>query len=83
METMSSPSLLKYFDLQAVISLIDAHTYVDNQSIFTSKTIRNLLESQIKGATTIVLNKVDLATDKQLAKVETKLAKYTLEEQRF
>lgn len=78
-ETMSSPSLLKHFDLQAVISLIDANTYVDNQSIFTSKTIRNLLESQVKGATTIVLNKVDLATDKQMAKVETKLAKYTLE----
>ncbi|PFR96151.1 CobW family GTP-binding protein [Priestia megaterium] len=78
-ETMSSPSLLKYFDLQAVISLIDANTYVDNQSIFTSKTIRNLLESQVKGATTIVLNKVDLTTDKQMAKVETKLAKYILE----
>jgi G3E family GTPase len=78
-ETMSSPSLLRYFDLQAVISLIDANTYVDNQSIFTSKTIRNLLESQVKGATTIVLNKVDLTTDKQMAKVETKLAKYILE----
>jgi G3E family GTPase len=78
-ETMSSSPLLKYFELRAVISLIDANTYVDNQSIFTSKTIRNLLESQIKGATTIVLNKVDLVTDKQMVKVETKLAKYMLE----
>ncbi|MFP7159731.1 hypothetical protein SFC34_28315 [Priestia aryabhattai] len=34
------------------VILIDANTYVDNQSIFTSKTIRNLLESQVKGATT-------------------------------
>ena len=79
LETMSSPLLRPYFDLQSIISVIDASTYVDNQSIFTSKIIRNLLESQIKGATTIVLNKIDLVTNKQMVKVETKLAKYMLE----
>lgn len=74
-EVISSPSLVHFFEVQSVISVIDASSYLEDQSIFTLKTIRDLLKNQIKGATSVVLNKVDLVNEKQLQKVEAKLAK--------
>ncbi|MFC6604309.1 CobW family GTP-binding protein [Ectobacillus funiculus] len=73
-EVISSPSLVHFFEIQSVISVIDASSYLEDQSIFTLKTVRDLL-NQIKGATSVVLNKVDLVNEKQLQKVEAKLAK--------
>jgi G3E family GTPase len=74
-EVLASPPYVYSFDIQSVISMIDASCYLDNQDIFTSKTIRDLLKKQIKGATTVILNKVDLVNEKQLQKVEAKLTK--------
>lgn len=74
-EVMASPPYVHSFDIQSVISMIDASSYLENQDIFTSKTIRDLLKNQIKGATTVVLNKVDLVNEKQLQKIEAKLIK--------
>lgn len=74
-EVMASPPYVHSFDIQSVISVIDASCYLENQDIFTSKTIRDLLKNQIKGATTVVLNKVDLVNEKQLQKIEAKLTK--------
>ena len=74
-EVMASPPYVHSFDIQSVISMIDASSYLENQDIFTSKTIRDLLKNQIKGATTVVLNKVDLVNEKQLHKIEAKLTK--------
>lgn len=74
-EVISNPSLVHFFEIQSVISVIDASSYLEDQSIFTLKTVRDLLKNQIKGATSVVLNKVDLVNEKQLQKVEAKLAK--------
>lgn len=74
-EVISGPSLVHFFEIQSVISVIDASSYLEDQSIFTLKTVRNLLKNQIKGATSVVLNKTDLVNEKQLQKVEAKLAK--------
>jgi G3E family GTPase len=74
-EVIASPPYVHSFDIQSVISMIDASSYLENQDIFTSKTIRDLLKNQIKGATTVVLNKVDLVNEKQLQKIDAKLIK--------
>lgn len=74
-EVIAGPSLVHSFDIQSVISVIDASTYLENQNIFTFKAVRDLLKNQIKGATSVVLNKVDLVSEKQLQKIEAKLAK--------
>ncbi|MCM3725827.1 GTP-binding protein [Neobacillus cucumis] len=74
-EVIASPPFVNSFDIQSVISMIDANAYLDNQDIFTSKTIRDLLKNQIKGATVVVLNKVDLVKEKQLQKIEVKISK--------
>ncbi|MEY2195690.1 GTP-binding protein [Neobacillus sp. BF23-41] len=74
-EVMASPPFVHSFDIQSVISMIDASSYLENQDIFTSKTVRDLLKNQIKGATTVVLNKVDLVNEKQLQKIDAKLIK--------
>ncbi|WP_180247548.1 GTP-binding protein [Bacillus sp. AFS031507] len=74
-EVMASPPYVHSFDIQSVISMIDASSYLENQDIFTSKTVRDLLKNQIKGATTVVLNKVDLVNEKQLQKIDAKLTK--------
>ncbi|GAA3314589.1 hypothetical protein GCM10020331_007490 [Ectobacillus funiculus] len=68
-EVISSPSLVHFFEIQSVISVIDASSYLEDQSIFTLKTVRDLLKkNQIKGATSVVLNKVDLVNEKNNCK---------------
>jgi G3E family GTPase len=74
-EAIASPSLVHSFDIQSIISVIDASSYLEDQSIFTFKTVRALLKNQITGATVVVLNKIDLVDEKQLHKVQDKLAK--------
>ncbi|AIE58908.1 CobW family GTP-binding protein [Bacillus methanolicus] len=74
-EAVASPSLVHSLDVQSIISVIDVSTYLEDQSIFTSKTVRDLLKNQITGATVVVLNKVDLIKEKQLKKVQDKLSK--------
>ncbi|WP_028401495.1 CobW family GTP-binding protein [Ectobacillus panaciterrae] len=74
-EAIASPPLVHSFDIQSIISVVDASNYLENQSIFTFKTVRDLLKNQITGATVVVLNKVDLVNERQLQKVQTKLAK--------
>jgi G3E family GTPase len=74
-EVIASPPYVHSFEIQSVISLIDASSYLENQDIFSSKAVRDLLKNQIKGATTVFLNKVDLVNEKQLQKIEAKLTK--------
>lgn len=74
-EVIASPPYVHSYDIQSVISLVDASSYLENQDIFSSIAVRNLLKNQIKGATTVFLNKVDLVNEKQLQKIEAKLTK--------
>ncbi|MGG2092614.1 GTP-binding protein [Bacillus sp. S13(2024)] len=74
-EAIASPPLVHSFDIQSIISVVNASSYLDEQSIFAYKSVRNLLKNQITSATVVVLNKVDLVNQKQLQKVQMKLAK--------
>ncbi|RRN67709.1 GTP-binding protein [Peribacillus simplex] len=74
-EVIASPPLVHSFEIQTIISVVDASSYLEDQSIFTFKSVRDLLKNQITGATLVVLNKVDLVNEKQLQKVQMKLTK--------
>ncbi|MCM3675196.1 GTP-binding protein [Peribacillus simplex] len=75
-EAIASPPLVHSFEIQSIISVVDASSYLEDQSIFTFKSVRDLLKNQITGATLVLLNKVDLVNEKQLQKVQMKLTKF-------
>jgi len=66
--------LRDHFELESIISVVDASMYMEYRSIFaSSKEIRELLNEQIRTSTVIVLNKVDLLNQQKKAKVMAKL----------
>ncbi len=74
-DVLLTPTYMEHFDLQSMISLVDASHYLEYQSFFSSsKEIRGLLKEQVTSAHLLVLNKMDLVTEKELIKVESKLA---------
>ncbi|NMH71526.1 GTP-binding protein [Bacillus sp. RO2] len=74
-DVLLNPIYMNYFELQSMISLVDASHYLEYQSFFnSSKEIRGLLKEQVTSAHLLVLNKMDLVSEKELIKVESKLA---------
>lgn len=74
-DVLLDPLYMEYFELQSMISVVDASHYLDYQSFFnSSKEIRTLLKEQVISANILILNKIDLISEKELMKVETKLA---------
>jgi G3E family GTPase len=74
-DVLLDPLFMEHFELQSMISLVDASHYLEYQSFFnSSKEIRALLKEQVTSANLLVLNKIDLVSDKELNKVEAKLA---------
>ncbi|MBM7621439.1 G3E family GTPase [Bacillus tianshenii] len=74
-DVLLDPLYLEHFELQSMISLVDASHYLEYQSFFnSSKEIRALLKEQVTSANILVLNKIDLVSEKELNKVEAKLA---------
>ncbi|MGD7054482.1 CobW family GTP-binding protein [Sutcliffiella horikoshii] len=74
-DVLLTPMYMEYFELQSMISLVDASHYLEYQSFFnSSKEIRGLLKEQVTSAHLLVLNKMDLVSEKELIKVESKLA---------
>ncbi|CAG9622414.1 CobW family GTP-binding protein [Sutcliffiella rhizosphaerae] len=74
-EVLLTPAYMQHFELQSMISLVDASHYLEYQSFFSSsKEIRGLLKEQVTSAHLLVLNKMDLISEKELIKVESKLA---------
>jgi len=74
-DVLLTPKYMEHFELQSMISLVDASHYLEYQSFFnSSKEIRGLLKEQVTSAHLLVLNKMDLVTEKELIKVESKLA---------
>ncbi|TYS69171.1 hypothetical protein FZC76_09625 [Sutcliffiella horikoshii] len=74
-DVLLNPLYMNYFELQSMISLVDASHYLEYQSFFnSSKEIRGLLKEQVTSAHLLVLNKMDLVSEKELIKVESKLA---------
>ncbi|WP_226680641.1 CobW family GTP-binding protein [Sutcliffiella horikoshii] len=74
-DVLLTPFYMEHFELQSMISLVDASHYLEYQSFFnSSKEIRGLLKEQVTSAHLLVLNKMDLVSEKELIKVESKLA---------
>ncbi|UAL46652.1 GTP-binding protein [Sutcliffiella horikoshii] len=74
-DVLLTPTYMEHFELQSMISLVDASHYLEYQSFFnSSKEIRGLLKEQVTSAHLLVLNKMDLVSEKELIKVESKLA---------
>jgi G3E family GTPase len=74
-DVLLTPYYMEYFELQSMISLVDASHYLEYQSFFSSsREIRGLLKEQVTSAHLLVLNKTDLVSEKELIKVEAKLA---------
>ncbi|MGM0838502.1 MAG: CobW family GTP-binding protein [Bacillota bacterium] len=74
-DVLLDPLYMEHFELQSMISLVDASHYLEYQSFFnSSKEIRALLKEQVTSANLLVLNKIDLVSEKELNKVEAKLA---------
>lgn len=73
-EALVSPQFLDYFELNSIVSLVDASHYLEYQSYFSSiAEVRKLLKEQISSATMILLNKMDLVNEKTLIKIEQKI----------
>lgn len=74
-EVLLTPAYMEHFELHSMISLVDASHYLEYQSFFnSSKEIRGLLKEQVTSAHLLILNKMDLVSEKELIKVEMKLA---------
>ena len=73
-EALISPEFLDHFELNSIISLVDASHYLEYQSYFSSTAeVRKLLKEQISSATMVLLNKIDLVKEKSLTKIEQKI----------
>ena len=73
-EALMSPEFLDHFELNSIISLVDASHYLEYQSYFSSTAeVRKLLKEQISSATFVLLNKSDLVKEKSLTKIEQKI----------
>ena len=73
-EALMSPEFLDHFELNSIISLVDASHYLEYQSYFSSTAeVRKLLKEQISSATMVLLNKIDLVKEKSLTKIEQKI----------
>ncbi|MGG4488558.1 CobW family GTP-binding protein [Metabacillus idriensis] len=73
-DVLLSPSLIDDFELISMIGIVDSSHYLDYQSMFSSsKEIRSLLKEQIISSDFIILNKIDLAGEKELEKVKKKI----------
>ncbi|WP_100372569.1 CobW family GTP-binding protein [Bacillus sp. FJAT-45037] len=80
-EALTHPNLVEKVQLQSVISLIDASKYLEYQSRFqSSKEVRELLGQQVTSSSLLILNKMDLVSERELAKLYKKLHSIKREE---
>lgn len=68
-ETLSQPEFIDELEIHNLIGMIDASKFLEYQSFFSSsKEVRTILKDQVRHSSILVLNKIDLATEKQLKK---------------
>ncbi|WP_216830469.1 CobW family GTP-binding protein [Alkalihalobacterium elongatum] len=73
-EALTHPSLIDKVKLVSTIGMVDGSKFLEYQSIFSSsKEIRDILKKQINSSSLVVLNKIDLAKDRELTKVRKKV----------
>lgn len=73
-DALIDPILIDVVELYSIINLIDGSKYLEYQSIFSSsKEVRNVLKSQVSASSFIILNKIDLMSEKISEKVRKKI----------
>lgn len=76
-EVLGEPELHAQTRLNRIITLLDAENVLDYNSVFaTDKLLVETLRRQMTAADLLVLNKTDLVSAKQLAKVEKAVRKF-------
>ncbi|OPA81229.1 hypothetical protein BVG16_02595 [Paenibacillus selenitireducens] len=76
-DALTEPGLVRSFELQQIITVIDAEHALDYNSIFaTDRQLVYTLRRQMEVADLIVLNKTDLAPQHQILKVENMIRKH-------
>ncbi|WP_161568126.1 CobW family GTP-binding protein [Anaerobacillus alkaliphilus] len=71
---LTDPLLIECIDLFSIVNIIDASKYLEYQSIFSSsKEVRSVLKAQVTTSSFIIVNKVDLVTEKVKEKVLKKV----------
>ncbi|MGO4500816.1 GTP-binding protein [Paenibacillus sp. 2RAB27] len=76
-DALTEPALLPYVKLHKVITVLDAENVLDYNSIFASdRELVHTLRRQMEVADLLILNKIDLVTDKQIKTIEKTIRKY-------
>lgn len=80
-DALTDPLLIDDVDLYSIINLIDGSKYLEYHSIFSSsKEVRTVLKSQVTTSSYIILNKMDLITEKMLQKIRKKIVDLKLDD---
>ncbi|SDM96115.1 GTPase, G3E family [Paenibacillus sp. yr247] len=75
-DALTEPALLPHVKLHKVITILDAENVLEYNSIFASdRELVHTLRRQIEVADLLLLNKVDLVSDKQLKSIEKTIRK--------
>ncbi|MFC0274005.1 CobW family GTP-binding protein [Metabacillus herbersteinensis] len=75
-DSLLHPQFIETLELKSMIGIVDAGHYLEYQSVFAStREIRELLKDQITSADFIILNKIDVVSQKEVEKVSQKLKK--------
>ncbi|OPA73036.1 hypothetical protein BVG16_30680 [Paenibacillus selenitireducens] len=75
-DALSEPNLVRSLDVKQIITVLDAEHTLDYNSIFASdRQLVHTLRRQIEVTHLIVLNKIDLAEENQLLKIEKMIRK--------
>jgi G3E family GTPase len=76
-DALTEPLLLPYVKLQKVITVLDAEHVLEYNSIFASdRELVHTLRRQMEVADLLLLNKIDLVTDKQRQSIEKTIRKW-------
>ncbi|RTE11049.1 GTP-binding protein [Paenibacillus whitsoniae] len=76
-DALTEPVLLPYVKLHKVITVLDAENVLDYNSIFASdRELVHTLRRQMEVADVLILNKIDLVSDKLLKTIEKTIRKY-------
>ena len=76
-ETLGEPELAAQAQLSRIITLLDAENVLDYNSVFaTDKLLVETLRRQMTAADLLIVNKTDLVSAKQLAKVDKAVRKH-------
>lgn len=79
LSVFGSPIFTKYFEVYSVITLLNAQSYLEDVSFFSlNSVVKQILLEQVKYASYILINKIDLISQNKLEKVIKSIDKLKL-----